>query len=63
MRRNPTPELIEIQPPVERAILVGAPLADEPESLVDEHLEELERLADTAEPWFNGSTRLTPLCT
>jgi GTP-binding protein HflX len=48
MRRNPTPDLIEIQPPVERAILVGAPLADEPETLVDEHLEELERLADTA---------------
>jgi len=48
MRRNPTPDLIEIQPPAERAILVGAPLADEPETLVDEHLEELERLADTA---------------
>ncbi len=29
-------------------VLVGAPLADEPETLVDEHLEELERLADTA---------------
>ncbi len=48
MRRNPTPDLIEIQPPAERAILVGAPPADEPETLVDEHLEELERLADTA---------------
>jgi GTP-binding protein HflX len=33
---------------VERAILVGAPPAAEPEALVDEHLEELERLADTA---------------
>jgi GTP-binding protein HflX len=33
---------------VERVILVGAPLAAEPEALVDEHLEELERLADTA---------------
>lgn len=40
--------MIEIQRPVERAVLVGAPLADEPEVLVDEHLEELERLADTA---------------
>ncbi|MBT8479642.1 MAG: GTPase HflX [Gemmatimonadetes bacterium] len=28
--------------------MVGAPLTDEPEALVDEHLEELERLADTA---------------
>ena len=27
---------------------MGAPVADEPETLVDEHLEELERLADTA---------------
>lgn len=33
---------------MERAILVGAPPAAEPEALVDEHLEELERLADTA---------------
>jgi len=33
---------------VERAVLVGAPRLDEPETLVDEHLEELERLADTA---------------
>jgi GTP-binding protein HflX len=33
---------------VEKAVLVGAPLLDEPEALVDEHLEELERLADTA---------------
>jgi len=40
--------LIEIQNAVERVVLVGAPLADEPEALVDEHLEELERLADTA---------------
>ena len=40
--------MIEIQHPVERAVLVGAPLASETEALVDEHLEELERLADTA---------------
>ena len=33
---------------MEKAVLVGAPLLDEPEALVDEHLEELERLADTA---------------
>ena len=33
---------------MERVVLVGAPLADEPEALVEEHLEELERLADTA---------------
>ncbi len=33
---------------MERAVLVGAPPAHEPEALVDEHLEELERLADTA---------------
>ena len=47
-RRGSTTDLIEIQRPVERVILVGAPLAAEPEALVDEHLEELERLADTA---------------
>lgn len=29
-------------------MLVGAPLIDEPQPLVDEHLQELERLADTA---------------
>ena len=33
---------------MERVVLVGAPRANEPEALVDEHLEELERLADTA---------------
>jgi GTPase len=47
-RRTPTADLIEVQAPVERAVLVGAPLDEEPEALVDEHLEELERLADTA---------------
>jgi GTPase len=40
--------MIELEPPVERAMLVGAPRPDEPQALVDEHLEELARLADTA---------------
>ena len=42
-------ELITVSPPVERALLVGAPLkrAGARKSL-DEHLRELERLADTA---------------
>ncbi len=40
--------MIELEPPVERAVLVGAPRLDEPAPLVDEHLEELGRLADTA---------------
>jgi GTP-binding protein HflX len=47
-RGGPTADLIEIQQPVERVVLVGAPLSSEPVALVDEHLEELERLADTA---------------
>jgi len=41
--------LIEIQSPVERAFLVGAPRKGSDDAVhVDEHLEELERLADTA---------------
>ena len=40
--------LIELEPPVERAVLVAAPHLDESETLVDEHLEELRLLADTA---------------
>jgi GTP-binding protein HflX len=40
--------LIELQPPVERAVLVAAPHAGESETVVDEHLEELRLLADTA---------------
>src|SRR6187401_600885 len=42
-------DLITVAPPVERALLVGAPLkrAGARKSL-DEHLRELERLADTA---------------
>lgn len=42
-------ELISLTAPVERAILVGAPRkGSTSRHLVDEHLEELERLADTA---------------
>jgi GTP-binding protein HflX len=37
-----------VQTPVDRAFLVGAPDKDLPRTLVDEHLEELARLADTA---------------
>ncbi len=40
--------MIELKVPQERAILVGAPLKAVPQELADEHLEELERLADTA---------------
>jgi GTP-binding protein HflX len=41
--------LIDIQPPVERAILVGAPRKGSGDAArVDEHLDELARLADTA---------------
>ena len=40
---------------MERAILVGAPRIDEPERLVDEHLEELARLVDTAGAEVSGS--------
>src|SRR3954451_2644910 len=43
-----TRELIELATPRERAILVGAPRKSEPAQVTDEHLEELERLADTA---------------
>jgi GTPase len=41
-------ELIELDVPRERAILVGAPKKSEPAQVTDEHLEELERLTDTA---------------
>jgi GTPase len=40
--------MIELEPPRERAILVGAPLKQLPQLLADEHLEELTRLTDTA---------------
>ena len=42
-------EIIDLSPPQERAILVGAPLKrGTGKLLVQEHLEELGRLADTA---------------
>jgi len=40
--------LIELAIPVERAVLVAAPHGDEPQRVVDEHLQELAHLADTA---------------
>ena len=48
-RGPPIRQLHEIQPPIERALLVGAPRRRSANALhVDEHLEELARLADTA---------------
>ncbi|MBW8771813.1 MAG: GTPase HflX, partial [Gemmatimonadetes bacterium] len=42
-------QLIEVQPPVERAILVGSPRKGSKEvAVLQEHLDELERLVDTA---------------
>jgi GTP-binding protein HflX len=40
--------LIELQKPVDRAVLVGAPDRELPKRLAEEHLEELARLTDTA---------------
>jgi GTP-binding protein HflX len=41
--------LIEVQPPIERAILVGSPRKGSKEvAVLQEHLDELERLVDTA---------------
>ncbi|HSM07752.1 MAG TPA: GTPase HflX [Gemmatimonadota bacterium] len=40
--------MIELAVPVERAVLVAAPHSDEPQRIVDEHLQELAHLADTA---------------
>lgn len=40
--------MIDIRREPERAVIVAAPPIDEPAGLVDEHLEELARLADTA---------------
>ena len=49
--------MIEIQSPIERAFLVGAPRKGSDDALhVDEHLEELERLADTAGAQVIGRT-------
>jgi GTPase len=40
--------MIDIEPPRERALLVGAPPKGLPQSVADEHLEELGHLTDTA---------------
>src|SRR6266436_4388326 len=49
--------LIEIQSPIEKAFLVGAPRKGSDDAVhVDEHLEELERLADTAGAEVIGRT-------
>jgi GTP-binding protein HflX len=49
--------VIDIQPPIERAFLVGAPRKGTPDAaLVDEHLDELARLADTAGATLVGRT-------
>src|SRR5437764_7035897 len=49
--------LIEVQPPVERAFLVGAPRKGSAEATqVEEHLEELGQLADTAGAAVVGRT-------
>ncbi len=48
-KRGNQPRLIEIREPVERALLVAAPRRGSADArLVDEHLDELARLADTA---------------
>src|SRR5437016_2367106 len=50
-------QLIEVQPPVERAFLVGAPRKGSAEATqVEEHLEELGQLADTAGAAVVGRT-------
>ena len=50
-------QLIDIQPPVERAYLIGAPRKGSEEiAQVDEHLDELTRLADTAGAQVVGRT-------
>ena len=50
-------QLIDIQPPVERAFLIGAPRKGSAEvAQVDEHLDELTRLADTAGAQVVGRT-------
>src|SRR5437879_12410919 len=50
-------KLIEIQSPIQKASLVGAPRTGSDDAVpVDEHLEELERLADTAGAEVIGRT-------
>ena len=49
--------LIEVQPPVERALLIGAPRKGTADaSQVEDHLDELRRLADTAGAEVVGRT-------
>jgi GTPase len=50
-------ELIEIEEPQERALLVSAPTREVPPREAEEHLEELERLADTAGARVVGTLR------
>ncbi|HEX4601130.1 MAG TPA: GTPase HflX [Gemmatimonadales bacterium] len=53
----PIRQLIDIQPPVERAFLVGAPRKGSDDATqVEEHLDELGRLADTAGAEVIGRT-------
>jgi GTPase len=49
--------MIEVEPPRERAFLVGAPLKELGGEAVDEHLAELGRLADTAGAEIVGELR------
>jgi GTPase len=51
------PATIEVAPPIERAILVGAPTKDVAPDLAEEHLNELERLTDTAGATVAGRVR------
>ena len=54
---GPIRKLIDIQSPTERAFLVGAPRKGSDDAIhVEEHLEELERLADTAGAQIIGKT-------
>lgn len=50
-----TKQLIELETPRERAILVGAPEKGLPQQLAEEHIEELGRLTDTAGPEVVGT--------
>src|SRR5438093_1509800 len=54
---GPIRQLIDVQPPVERAFLVGAPRKGSADAAqVDDHLDELGRLADTAGAEVVGRT-------
>lgn len=48
-------QLIDLKTPVDRAVLVGAPLKSEARGVADEHLQELARLTDTAGGTVVGS--------